>query len=196
MLHTNYRALDGSSEGEGKVQVSKIDAARRQLDCAIELWFNEGDEVSIFTLSGAAYQILHDIHLKTETAFPGLLYNTDWIKEEHWKDWNAIFKKPLNFSKHADHDPDPDGLMEFNPDTVFALMYASLAALNALRRPLSCEQEALKLWIVFHYPSWITEQHREMLLQNIPIAEREAARHVPRQDFLKGFREAWARRGR
>ena len=47
-----------------KQQISKIEAARRQLDCAIELWFCDKDEVSIHTLAAAAYQIIHDLKMK------------------------------------------------------------------------------------------------------------------------------------
>ena len=33
------------------VRVSKLNAARRQLDCAIEMWFADKDEVAIHTLA-------------------------------------------------------------------------------------------------------------------------------------------------
>ena len=44
-----------------KISISKLDAACRQLDCAIELWFADGDPVSIHTLACASHQIIHDI---------------------------------------------------------------------------------------------------------------------------------------
>lgn len=41
-----------------KIQVTKLDAVRRQLETAVILWFHDGDPVSIHTLTGAAYQII------------------------------------------------------------------------------------------------------------------------------------------
>ena len=53
-----------------KIRVSKLDAARRQLDCAIELWFAGKDEVSIHTLAAAAHQIISDINKKIREPGP------------------------------------------------------------------------------------------------------------------------------
>jgi hypothetical protein len=44
-----------------KLRIYKIEAARRQLDSAIELWFLDKDEVSVHTLAAAAYQLVHDL---------------------------------------------------------------------------------------------------------------------------------------
>jgi hypothetical protein len=41
--------------------VSKFDAARRQLETAIRLYFFQGDPISIHTLASAAAQILQDL---------------------------------------------------------------------------------------------------------------------------------------
>ena len=51
------------TEAEG-IRVSKLDAARRQLDCAIELWFADKDAVSTHGLAAAAHQIIHDTNRK------------------------------------------------------------------------------------------------------------------------------------
>ena len=44
------------------ILISMLDAARRQLDTAIELWFRDSDPVSIHTLISVAYEILHDVN--------------------------------------------------------------------------------------------------------------------------------------
>jgi hypothetical protein len=46
------------------IRVSKLDAARRQLDGAIQLWFSNGDPVAIHALVCAAHQIIQDINEK------------------------------------------------------------------------------------------------------------------------------------
>ena len=47
-----------------KLPVTKLDAARRQLETGITLWFHEMGPVSIHTLTGAAYKLLYDINTK------------------------------------------------------------------------------------------------------------------------------------
>jgi hypothetical protein len=41
--------------------VSKLEAARRQLSTAINLWSVNGDAVSIHTLAHASYEIIHAV---------------------------------------------------------------------------------------------------------------------------------------
>lgn len=43
------------------VVVSKLEAAERQLDAAIRLFFAREDAVSVHTLAAAAYQVIIDI---------------------------------------------------------------------------------------------------------------------------------------
>jgi hypothetical protein len=40
------------------MKISKADAAQRQLDTAIELYFAESDPVAIHTLAAAAYELI------------------------------------------------------------------------------------------------------------------------------------------
>src|SRR5690242_8120472 len=94
-----------------KTQVKKIDAAKRQLDTAIELWFRGGDDVSIHTLAAAAYEIIHAVCEHKKINCP-LLYNTDYIRDEHHRSWTRALRKTANFFKHADQDPDPEGTFE------------------------------------------------------------------------------------
>ena len=44
------------------MQLSKLEAARRQLETAIKLYFADGDDVSIHSLVAAAYALLRDIN--------------------------------------------------------------------------------------------------------------------------------------
>lgn len=43
------------------ISVTKLDAARRQLETAERLWFLEDDPASIHTLAAAAHRVVHDI---------------------------------------------------------------------------------------------------------------------------------------
>ena len=74
--------------------ISKLDAAQRQLDCAIRLWLVDEDSLAIHTLAYAACCLLRDL-------FEGQ-------KREVLRKFEASqeFGKVPNFLKHADRDPE------------------------------------------------------------------------------------------
>ena len=74
-----------------KYTIKKIDAAIRQLDTAISLWFNEGDEIAIHVLACSAHQIIHDINLHKKG--PNLLFDNDHINDEYRNNFINHFKK-------------------------------------------------------------------------------------------------------
>lgn len=80
--------------------ITKLDAARRQLDCAIRLFFNCDDSLSVQTLAWAAFKILFDIYPHHRS--DGFTHDMNSIVEQiGWK----RFAKTPNFLKHADRDP-------------------------------------------------------------------------------------------
>ena len=42
--------------------ISKLEAAQRQLDCAIRLYFGNDDLLSVHALSHAAFRVIYDLH--------------------------------------------------------------------------------------------------------------------------------------
>ena len=91
--------------------VTKPDAARRQLRTAIELWFNDGDPVSIHVLAFSAYEIIHT--LSRRKGAKNLLYDSSLTKEGARKQVNVALKMAAGFFKHAQKDP--DNSLEFSP---------------------------------------------------------------------------------
>ena len=77
--------------------ITKLDAARRQLNSAIRLRLNDGDSLAVHTLSYAAYGILRDLCCARRREVKEVL---DAIIDD------AEFAKHPNFLKHADRDPE------------------------------------------------------------------------------------------
>lgn len=101
--------------------ITKIEAARRQLQAAIEMFFSRGDAVAIGTLAYNALEI--------SSTLAGLRGEEDWtafkkVAEQHQttpKEVRDLFHKPRNFFKHADRDPD-DVLESWTDDDVAHLL--------------------------------------------------------------------------
>ena len=77
-MDTNSEDLVQGLKINGHLIITKLEAARRQLESAIFLYFEEKDPVSIHTLTAAAYNILRDISAKRNLSpmmVKGFFYN-------------------------------------------------------------------------------------------------------------------------
>lgn len=169
---------------ERKVHVSKLNAARRQLDCAIEMWFKGKDEVSVHTLGGAAHQIIYDIN-KVRGGGREMLFDSIWIKDEYRKEFVDYVKKDMNFFKHADKDPDPIGITEFYPATTVMFFLFSIIGLENLGEHQNDIEKTLMLWITVHHPNWLLGEVKRRLEE--PHAEQLIAdmRKMNKQEFFE-----------
>ena len=102
------------------MEVTKIDAARRQLETAIVLYFREADPVSIHTLACAAYEILLTLN-RTSNGAPMI---KDWIVDMVGPELSGEFRRFINmaqnFFKHADKDT--HAVLDFSPAATDVLM--------------------------------------------------------------------------
>jgi hypothetical protein len=81
--------------------ISKIEAAARQLDTAIDLYFANADSLAVYTLAYASFKVLFDIYPhRQDDGFAAQL--DEVIAAEGW----TRMASPANFLKHADRDPD------------------------------------------------------------------------------------------
>lgn len=129
--------------------VSKIDAADRQLRQVIRLFFQRADAVAIHTLAAAAYQILIDLceHKGIERELEdSAILNKLGVKE----DVLAAVRKPQNFFKHADRDP--EGYVRFNPMLSACLILYDVQYLYCLTAKHSVEAQVFRLWFFLRFP--------------------------------------------
>lgn len=93
--------------------VTKLEAARLQLHTALDLYFNDGDDISIHTLVGASHEVLRNIcESRGLSSIKGAFVESQ--PKEDRKDLINKLNAPRSFLKHANNDP--DGEIEFNPE--------------------------------------------------------------------------------
>jgi hypothetical protein len=80
--------------------ITKIEAARRQLETAISLYFDNGDSLAIHSLAYASFKLLLDICPSFDKSNVAQEINKT-VASLGWKNFNAT----PNFLKHADRDP-------------------------------------------------------------------------------------------
>ncbi len=130
-------------------QVSKLEAAQRQLNLAIRLLFADADAVAVHTLVGAASTVFTDL---VERLVP----EKSWDKQAQEANeltasqYFQIMRKAQNFFKHAREDH--DATIELDPNDTESLAF--WAVMNASELvPMSIEAQVFQLWyIASHSP--------------------------------------------
>src|SRR5712692_11905589 len=89
---------------ERVLKISKLEAAKRQLETAINLYFSEGDPISIHTLTSAGYNIIRDVSEKQGRSLIVKDLAVSVAKPEFRKMVRDELNRAENFFKHADRD--------------------------------------------------------------------------------------------
>lgn len=174
-------------------QVTKLEAARRQLQTAIELWFNDGDAVSIHTLAFAAYEIIHVIS-KKKNRKGELIWDSLVVKDEFRSEFNMSTKKHADFFKHANKDP--EAVIDFPPQLSEMFIFFCLWGLTFMNERHTDTECAFGLWFVLHRPNSLTPKGHEIMAQKIPIEDLNELRRFKKSVFFECALSAWGKFGR
>ncbi|MFH1389825.1 MAG: hypothetical protein ABIH56_03800 [Candidatus Margulisiibacteriota bacterium] len=155
--------------------ISKLDAAKRQLESAITMFFHFSDVVAIHTLTAAAHQILMDLGKKQ--GVKSLLKNTEYIKEEKINEFKKIISEAENFFKHADMDPKK--VIKFNPKQTEALLYDTCEMYKNLSNENPPLVALYVLWFYTDKPQFLLDQKAKEAAQNTGLDPNK------REDYLK-----------
>jgi hypothetical protein len=124
------------------LKISKLDAARRQIETAVVLYFNERDPVSIHTLTAAAYNVLLSLGDGEVPMMKNSLKNH--VKEGKIKNAIALINKAENFFKHADRDP--DDILDFDPKYTEFLLWECCSAYRKLTNDNPDKMISYNIW--------------------------------------------------
>jgi len=163
--------------------IDKIDAACRQLNTAILLWFSDGDPVAIHTLACSAHQIVHDINHKRGGL--DLIYDNLNFKDEYRREVIKHLKQAYNFFKHA--DTDPDASIEFDSKvTEWFILYTSLGL-----ELLECRPDEIRGAFNIYYgllnPQYLNKKGRANCIDSIPQETRRLALGMPKYQFFAWY---------
>ncbi len=140
--------------------VTKLEAARRQMNQAVHLFFERRDSVSVHTLASAAAQILSDLCAAKGLFSP--IRGAGIIREDRRREWLAALKKAENFFKHADRDADAS--LEFNADITEGTLFDSTYMYLALTGKRTYESAIFESWLFQKHPEFLNEsQYKEAL---------------------------------
>ena len=165
-----------------KIRVTKLDAARRQLRTAIQLWFADGDPVAIHALSFAAHEIIHRLYRKK--GLKNLVFDSHLIKEEYRKEFLLRLKEDAAFFKHAERDADPNAEIVFNPWSNVLFLCTCMVGLQRMGEKLGDVEDAFLFWLGLHKPGWV---HQDVAQERIPVESLDKLRAMDKGGFFEAY---------
>jgi len=132
------------------IHISKLDAAKRQLEMAIRLFLGNEDIVSIHTLTAAAHEVLRNLCSKQGKG--SFLKDTGlrMIKPEKISEFLKMMNEPENFFKHANKDP--EAILKFYIGPTEMLLWDVVAMYQQLTQEVTPLMRVYYLWYFSKYP--------------------------------------------
>lgn len=141
-----------------KLNVSKIEAARRQTDSAIRMLFMNEDPAAIHTIAAAADQILMDIAETKGNIEAHVRFFKDRIRPGMEKEFWYYMNRASNFLKHADRDPDSI-LSDFDEEVNDWTLFMGCYYYRDLGHTLTPEMNALAYWMMLLHPTILKDDY-------------------------------------
>jgi hypothetical protein len=145
-----------------KLAITKLDAARRQLETAITLWFHDADPVSVHTLVMAAHGILRAIN-KKRGGQPMFGDPSPYIRPGFEKRVADMFVESSNFFKHGAKDP--VATHYFAPELNHCVMLDACQAFMLLTQEQRPLMNVFTLYLAFHEPEMFKQQFLDSVQQ-------------------------------
>jgi hypothetical protein len=162
----------GGRKSPARISVTKLDAAKRQLETAISLWFSEGDEVSTHTLATSALKVLHDVGDKKGIK--------SWLiaRPNAPPEWKKRSMAIQGFFKHAHKDS--DDVLTYNAEVTEFYIFDAIHCFEELHGiPLPAIMRAFLLRFKLRH----TEIFGDDITPRLPKGMN--VRSLGRADFLK-----------
>ena len=165
------------------VRTTKVDAACRLIDAAIEMFFFGYDPIAIHTIAAASHDIVRV--LAKRKGVTGLSLGANLIEREFHKQWSDVTRSDTSLLKHVESDPKDD--VEVDPELTEALLMFALRGLRRMGHTFNGPQAAYWTWFCLHHPA-ATPMDKYSL--KLPAETVAALRAMPKSDFVRKFQEA------
>lgn len=172
-----------SDDRHPTLTISKLDAARRQLQTAIALWFSGGDPVATHALAYAAYEIIHAVSKKRNPNRRDLLFDSAQVSEENRKEINNALKSHANFFKHGDRDS--EAVIDFKPALTEGFLVFAVAGFDLCGEAQSDEFVAFKNWMRLHKPGFMAEAERKAFEERMSVEQLAQLRAIPKHKYFQ-----------
>lgn len=142
---------------EAKIEkLTKLDAARRQLNSAIRMYFNDEDPIAVHAVVSGSMEILTDLGKKKGMQL-GILSGIHLVREERRAEIIELMRRPQNHIKHADRPGDEDKVLEYRPAILDFHIQMTVDAYERYTGESTPESRAFWLWFGVKHPKVLLE---------------------------------------
>ena len=131
-----------------EIVVDKLDAACRQLESAITMFFEDWDVISQHTLISAAYGLLYD--LDKHRGIGGSVKDSPLVRPEDRAAFITAMHLPQNFFKHARKDS--GGKLAFRYQISHFFLFDAIRLFVLLRCGATKKMKVFLVWFQLRYP--------------------------------------------
>jgi len=178
------------------VPVTKLESAEAQLITAIKLFFEEGSDIAIHTLTRASEEILDELCAKKNLP-RGMMYEglEKFIKPELHKKVIKKINEAKNYFKHAKNDTEET--LAWNPKvTEYFIWDAASLHGRLVGIPKIPEIIAYILWFRLHHDDLWVESNGEIAgLDTILLKATVEFGHLSKKEFFEVSMLAWEKGG-
>lgn len=137
-------------------KLTKLEAARREINAAIRMYFNDEDPVAIHALIAGGTQIISDLGKKKEMQL-GIESGIKHIRPERQKEFREMMREPQNHIKHADREGDENKILEYRPATIEFYLYLGASGYQEYTGVDTPETRVFKWWFVVCNPELLND---------------------------------------
>jgi hypothetical protein len=167
------------------LRIGKLDAARRQLQAAIGLYFKGHEPVAIHTLAFAAFGVLEDLARQTDGVQTIHQSMMEMIKDEKKQFVEKKIREAGNFFKHGDRDP--AGVLEFRSVQTEWLIFECCQTYIMLSEEQAPWILEFQIWMAVRNLDILKEPHKSEFTRQAVELSLDS---LPRMEFHKRFLEA------
>ena len=160
--------------------ITKTDAAERQLNTAIRLFFENRDHLSSYALAVASREVTDDViqsryselyqrelarvgdPQKVRLPFSYREMLKIGVKPEFYKDFQRLDRKWQNFLKHADRDPD-DEIEPIKTKHLAVVILTAIQNYTLLTQHWTIEMKTFFVWIAVAEPQLIKSEPDDVM---------------------------------
>jgi hypothetical protein len=134
------------------MQITKFEAARRQLVTSIRLFFEDADSISVYTLAHAAWEVLDSLcKHQGKDRFREMMADANNLTEDEIR---RIAAHGKNFFKHADRKPE-DVLENFDDSLNDHVLISATMDFGTLASTKPMEVQLYPIWYFAAHPEKI-----------------------------------------
>ena len=152
-----------------KISISKLDAAKRQLESSLRIFFNDGDPVSIHTLVNASDEILSKLcskHGVKSIIDEGI---EKFVRVEKRKELREKLTEAKNFFKHSGFNENKS--VEFNHEVNPILLWDSCRLYQILTSEFTPIMTIFNIWFSLKNKDLILDEKKKEILESLNYTE-------------------------